>query len=430
MKHSRFHTLLLRMIRMETMAAAIVFLGVGVFFALSEPRGFEGNVRNALSGSQDLLLRHNEVRMLLLGENIYQRTPGQGAELRAVERLGPGHLLGADYFPSTLLPVLPMAKLPFSAVKILWLIISLGSGVLLVFTLRWMMASFPPSNADQRLMLCLWVCGIPFWSCLAMGQASIFSVAFVLAAFRADRGGRYVLAGVMLAFGVFKYALIWPLVLFFFILQWRWRCLLVGGSIHLAVHLMLCRIIHANPVTIFADVLGGNTRVFNRSSLLTVWMPFRSWNEMFPNLAVPAHFLGATLLLSMLGGLVWLWLRREKNSDRNLMGWTAVLLLLSVLTINSRIFSHMYTLPVLWLACSPTHPSLPLFLRIRLVIWVLYLSYVPSGVDDIGLSESVLHVLRIMFNTVLAALAVDLGRLLLNYERSSVYPSKPAALRD
>ncbi len=233
----------------------------------------------------------------------------------------------------------------------------------------------------------------------------------------------------LLAFGVFKYALIWPLVLFFFVLQWRWKCLLVGGGIHLGVHMVLCRIIHANPVTIFADVLGGNTRVFNQSSLLSVWMPFRSWNEMFPNLAVPAHFLGAVLLLSMLGGLVWLWLRREKTDHRNLVVWTAVLLLLAVLTINSRVFAHMYTLPVLWIACSPAHPSLPLFLRVRLVTWVLYLAYVPSGADALGLSEPVLHVLRIIFNTVFAALALDLGRLLLNWERSAVHPIKAAALR-
>lgn len=429
MKRSLFQPLLMRIIRVGAVLFATAFLGVGAFFALSEPRGFDGNVRNALSGSQDLLLRHNEVRMLLMGENIYQLDASKDLNLRTATLLGAGQLVGADYFPSTLLPVLLMAKLPFNAVKTLWLIISLGSLVLLVCTMRWMMAAGGPCNGDQMLMTCLWICGIPFWSCLAMGQASIFSVALTLAAFRADCAQRPLLAGVLLAFGVFKYALIWPLVLFFFIMQWRWYCLLVGGGIHVGVHLVLCRIINANPITIFADVLSGNTRVFNKDSLLTVWMPFRSWNVMFPNLAVPAQLSGAMLLLLMLGGLLWLWLRRKKTDHHNLIRWTAVLLLLSLLAVSSRIFSHMYGLPVLWIACSPAHPSLSWFQRSRLITLVLYLCYVPSGVDDLGVSEQVLQALRIVFNLVLAALAVDLGRLLLAGERSAAQPSKTAALR-
>jgi|GEM_PF-5382989 len=425
----KFQPVLLRIIRVGAVLFAAAFLVVGAFFALSEPRGFHGNVRNALSGSQDLMLRHNEVRMLLMGENIYQTGPLRDLKLRTESLLGPGQLVGADYFPSTLLPVLLIARLPFNTVKTLWLIISLGSLVLLVFTLRWMMAGRAPCNENQMLMTCLWICGIPFWSCLAMGQASIFSVALTLAAFRADCARRPLLAGVLLAFGVFKYALIWPLVLFFFIMQWRWRCLLVGGGIHMVVHLALCRIIHANPVTIFADVLSGNTKVFNYNSLLTVWMPFRSWNEMFPSLAVPAQLAGAMLLLMMLGGLLWLWLRRKRTDQHNLIRWTAVLLLLSLLTVSSRIFSHMYGLPVLWIACSPAQPSLSWFQRFRLIVLVLYLCYVPSGVDDLGLSEQVLQALRIGFNLVSAALAVDLGRLLLAGERSAAQPSRAAALR-
>lgn len=429
MKRSLFQPLLMRIIRVGAVLFAATFLGVGAFFALSEPRGFDGNVRNALSGSQDLLLRHNEVRMLLMGENIYQFDTVKDLNQRTATLLGAGQLVGADYFPSTLLPVLLMARLPFDAVKTLWLIISLGSLVLLVCTMRWMMAARGPCNRDQMLMTCLWICGIPFWSCLAMGQASIFSVALTLAAFRADCARRPLLGGVLLAFGVFKYALIWPLVLFFFIMQWRWRCLLVGGGIHVGVHLVLCRIINANPITIFADVLSGNTRVFNHNSLLTVWMPFRSWNEMFPSLAVPAKLCGAILLLVMLGGLLWLWLRRKKTDHHNLIPWAAVLLLLSLLAVSSRIFSHMYGLLVLWIACSPTRPSLSWFQRTRLITLVLYLCYVPSGVDNLGVSEQVLQALRIVFNLALAALAVDLGRLLLAGERSAAQTNKAAALR-
>jgi hypothetical protein len=60
---------------------------------------------------------------------------------------------------------------------------------------------------------------------------------------------------------------------------------------------------------------------------------------------------------------------------------------------------------------------------------VLYLCYVPSGVDDLGLSEQILQTLRIGFNLVLAVLTVDLGRLLLAGERSVAQPNRAAALR-
>lgn len=423
---------LLRVMRVGAVVFALGFVGIGAFFALGEPKGFGNGMQNVLSGSQDLFMRHNEVRMLLLGENPYRLAHAGTLKERAVELLGPGHHMDPDYFPSTLLPVLLMAKLPFKTIKLLWLLINLGSLLLLVHTLRWFMGANRPSPATQMHMVCLWICGIPVWSCLAMGQASIFSVAFTLAAFRLDFNGRHWLAGLLLSLGVFKYALIWPLVLFLFVLQWRWRwrCLLIGGGIHLVVHWWLCDLIDANPVAIFAEVLSCNAKVFNFNSMLTFWMPFRSWNRMFPDLALPAHLLGVLLLLGMLGWLAWLWLRRKKDDRRNLLIWSAVLTLLAVLTVTSRIFAHMYALPVLLLACAPASAAFTPFQRGRLVAFVLYLSYVPSGVDDLGLPGLVLYWMRITFNLVLAALVVDLSWLLFRVERGDFQPTKAAALSD
>jgi hypothetical protein len=419
MKHDNPMTLLLRMVRVGAVVCAAAFLGTGVFFALGEPEDFSKNPFSVLTGSKDLLMRHNEVRMILQGENIYQMALDHTLERRALELLGPGHLLDPDYFPSTLLPVLLLAKFPFHVVKVAWLLVNLGSTILLIQTLRWMMGRSRPDAPDQALMVCLWICGIPFWTCLAMGQASIFSLAFSLAAFRADSAGRPLLAGLLLALGVFKYALIWPLVLFLFILRWRWRCLLVGGGVHLVVHLVLCRIIHANPVTIFADVLHGNEKVLHFSRMLTVWFPFRSWNRMFPDFMLPAQWLGALLLLTLLGGLAWLWLRRRPDDRGHWLVWLAALELLAVLTVSSRIFAHMYTLPVLLLACAPSSAVFTPFQRGRLIAYVLCLAYVPGGVDDAGLSASVMHLLHQLFNVVLAALVVETGLLLCRLERAS-----------
>lgn len=420
------HSMLRRVVLVGAVVFAAFFLCLAVVFASGEPQGFKGGVQMSLTGSQDLRMRHNEVRLMLRGENPYlMYRNGQpvpfGTELLAI-----GRDIDPDYFPSTLLSVLPMAWLSFDATKLLWLLVNLGSTILLVQTLRWMLGPERPAAATQALMICLWICGVPFWSSLAMGQASLFSMAFTLAAFRADTTGRHLLAGLLLALGVFKYALVWPLVLFLFILQWRWRCLLVGGGIHLVVHLALCRVMQANPVTIFADVLDGNSKVFHRDNLLTVWLPFRSWNRLFPEHPLPAQWLGALLLAALLAALVWLWLRRDKNDRRNLLVWVAVLTLLAVMSVNSRIFAHMYALPVLLLACAPAAGAFTPFQRGRLIAYVLYLGYVPSGADNLGLPAQVQQGMMFVFNIVLAALAFELGRHLLRTERP---PLTPAARR-
>ncbi|MDZ4405099.1 glycosyltransferase family 87 protein [Prosthecobacter sp.] len=427
MKHVHM-TVLLRIIRVGAVVFAVAFMGIGVFFALGEPRGFSGGMQNVLAGSQDLFMRHNEVSMILLGENPYQLARAGMLKERGAEVLGPGHHMDPDYFPSTLLPVLLMAKLPFETIKLLWLLINLGSLLLLVHTLRWCMGGDRPAPANQTLMICLWICGIPVWSCLAMGQASIFSVAFTLAAFRLDFNGRHWLAGLLLSLGVFKYALIWPLVLFLFVLQRRWRCLLIGGGIHLVVHLWLCDLIDANPVAIFAEVLSCNAKVFNFNSMLTFWMPFRMWNQFFLEFPVPAQLLGSLFFLIVLGWLGRLWLRRDKNDRDNLLAWMAALLLLAVLTVNSRIFAHLHVLPVLLLACAPALSAYTWSQRARLMACVLYLSYLPSGMEDMDLQDEVLLLLRTFYNTVLLLLAVDLGRLLGKTEHARYQAHKTDAL--
>jgi hypothetical protein len=395
------------------------WLSVGSWFALSEPKGFKGGIENVLSGSQDLLLRYNELSMILLGENPYRLANEGTHQARAAEMLGPGRLLDPDYFPSTLLPVLCLMWLPFSTAKGVWLALNLASVVLLALTVRWMMEPRLPSTGRQLVLISIWAASIPVWSCLAMGQATLFSLALTLAAFRADFQGRWLLAGLLLAFGVFKYAVVWPFVLFFFILQWRWRCLVTAGSIHVVVHLLLCRLMQADPVTIFAEVLGGNAKVFHRESLITIWTPFRAWNRHFPDLAVPVQVCGAVLLLLILGGLACLWLRRDRDSREGLVAWTAVLALLAVLVVTSRTFSHMYVLPALLLAGMPAPVPFVFtpFQRGCLVYFCLHLAAVPSGADDLGLPPDDVRRLMLLYNVFLTMLAFSLARLLLRMER-------------
>jgi hypothetical protein len=415
---------LLRIVRVGAALFAIAFLALGSWLALGEPTGFDHGMWASLTGSQDLFMRHNEVRMMLHGENPYRLLRDGWLEQRGLEVLGPGHHMDPDYFPSTLLPVWLMAWLPFEWVKALWLLASLGSIVLLVLVLRWCMDKEAPSPANQGLMVSFWICGVPA-SCLAMGQASLFSVALTLAAWRADHSGRPWLAGLLLALGVFKYALVWPLVLFLFILQWRWLCLLVGGGIHLVVHLAVCSHIKADPVSIFGDVLAGNANITGFSTPPTFSLPFRLWNQLFPHAHAPAAGGGVLLLIMVLAALGSLWMRRTKEDRHGLLLWIGVLLMVSVLTVPTRLYAHMFGLPVLLYACAPASRVQP-WQRGLLIAAVLWLAHVPSGIDDLGLAAWVQTTLLAVFRLGMFSLAAGLGWLLLKSERT--HASKAEAL--
>ncbi|MBL9132319.1 MAG: DUF2029 domain-containing protein [Verrucomicrobiaceae bacterium] len=406
----------MRVLRVLVLLGAATSIVVGAIYALSAPRGFKNGGEDMLWGSQDHHLRYNEARLILHGENPYQLALEGRLKARAMEVLGTDHL-DPDYFPSTLLPVLLVCWLPFHVVQVLWFAANLFSMFLIYRAVCWMLEGCLPSANARLLAVCLWIYSYPVWGCLVMGQATLFSLAFTLTAFRMDIRGRPVVAGLLLALGVFKYPVVWPFVLFFFILQGRWRCLLTAGGLHLVVHLILCRIMQAHPVTIFADVLAGNGKVFNRSSLLTFWTPFRHWNTWFPDLAVPAQWLGALTLLAAVAWLARLWMRRPRDSREHLVVWTAVLAVLAVLTVYSRIYCHAYELPVLMLAGVSATSTLAL--RVRLVVLVLLLC---QGYNShlAGMVPTVLVPwLHLLSNTLLFLLALELGWLVFRLERAS-----------
>lgn len=438
------------------LAAAVFLAAVALYQAMSRA------VIEQHGSSYDLFKRYYEVRLMFHGENPYRLQVEDRLSQRASEVFGPDHQLDPDYFPSALLPILPVAAMPRQAAKVAWLLITLGSIVLLLKTLHWMMGQERPPPLQYALAVCLWIAGSPVWVGIGLGQNAIFSLALTLAAFRESFRGRDILAGGLLALGVFKYALVWPIVLFFFIFQGRWRCLLTAGGIHLAAHLLLCRIMGAHPVTVFADVLRGNSGVFHRNDVLTVWLPFRVLNERFPALGLPAQLLGAILLMALIAGLAWLWFRRHRDDECNLLAWTAALTLLAVFSVTLRIYTHVYALPVLLLAFVPissrggsagraslpashTHPgsagaspshcaSLPvisLFQRSRLAFYIVYLTLIHRGLEWAFPGQS--QHLLLIFNAVLAVLAVELTVILSFLEKPAVKSSgshrSPAPVR-
>jgi hypothetical protein len=136
--------------------------------------------------------------------------------------------------------------------------------------------------------------------------------------------------------------------LFFFALNRGWKTLLVAALIHGAAHLFLCQLMGAQPLGVFADVWQDNSRVFNRNTMLTIWLPFRTLARRFPQAPIPANLMGALALMVMIGGLILLWRRRPTRPDY--VAWIFMLGLLSTLAVTPNSYHFAYFLAG-WLWC-------------------------------------------------------------------------------
>lgn len=333
-------------------------------------------IRNAWQHPMDLRLRYQTARLMLAGENPYRVQAADDLSARARQALG-GNVrdFEPDYLPSAMLPMLPLSVLPWNVAKFVWLLVNLASAVSLVLLARrWA----GPAGIPQSLFwlaVALWVGGTPFRNSLGIGQNTVFALVLTLAAFLLQERNRPILAGVLLALGLFKYAYIGLVVLFFIVLHHRWKTLLFAGMIHLLAHLMLCLRMNANPVSIIADVFQYNSRIFDRETTLTIWLPFRALAARFPEWNLPADALGAGVLAVMLAALLVVWQRRGLSPYEH--AWAFVLCMLATLVVTCRNYHLTFTFfGWLWIfspAASVSGARMPRFLMAGAII---YLSFI------------------------------------------------------
>jgi GT2 family glycosyltransferase len=340
--------------------------------------------RNAWDLSNDLRLRYQTARLMLAGENPHhikatrEITPGAGAIIGQDLRS-----FAPDYLPSAMLPMLPLALLSWGQARLVWLLTNLASALLLVGLLRrWPEVSAIPWR-HFLIAVCLWIAGTPFRNNLGLGQNCVFALALTLAAASAQARGRCLLGGVLLALGLFKYAYVWPLVLFLFVLNRGWLTLLVAATLHGAAHLLLCGLMGAHPVGVLAQILPGNAYVFRHGKMLSVWMPYRTLATQFPSLHLPADVLGACALAALLAGLVLLWRRRRASLARS-VGWLFVLGLLSTLALTARDYDLSYCLAGwLWLCVVPATAA-TCWPRVALAGGLLYLTVIHRALEALA----------------------------------------------
>lgn len=300
-------------------------------------------IRNAWQQPVDLRLRYQTARLMLAGENPHRLKLPEDLSPRAQAALG-GTVMdfAPDYLPSAMLPMLPLAWLPWWAAKLAWLVVNLASAGLLMFLVRrWADAAAIPRTLFW-MAVALWIAGTPFRNNLGAGQNTVFALALTLAAVPLQQRNRYLLAGGLLALGLFKYAYVGLVVVFFIALNRGWRTLLVAGSIHLVTHLLLCLRMNVHPLGIIGEVFQDNSRIFNRETTLTVWLPFRALAAQFPHWHLPADLLGAGALGAVLLGLFLVWRRQGLSPHEH--AWAFVLCLLATLVVTCRNYHLVFCL--------------------------------------------------------------------------------------
>ncbi len=329
-------------------------LGLGVALKLVTA------VSGGLFRHDDFEMRYHSARRLLHRIDPYQLDSVSRSNSTTQSDLPTdGVTVGADYFPSALLPMFPLALLNLNTARFAWVVISLGCAA--VFARQSIQAIQASGGTltnigglDARVLaITLWVTSASFTNHLRLGQNCLFALAFGIGAVHLARSRRPVAAGVCLTLALFKYAYIWP-VLLILMLDRAWKTLALSAAIHLGTHLILSRWISVGPVDLVREVLQLNARVFHRNNTLTFWYPFRKLAAVLPEGMVPADFLGgAALLVAIL--LLGVWWRRDR-SRRHDAAWILVLGNLSTLSVPAKGYQLLYLLPG-WLWCFRDWPS-------------------------------------------------------------------------
>ncbi|MCR4907660.1 MAG: DUF2029 domain-containing protein [Lachnospiraceae bacterium] len=198
-------------------------------------------IRNALRFSQDF--QYDAARALLLGMDPYEisQTPPFRPDVGADEKLDSfyGYFssidapqkMEANQFPSLLMELFPLALMPFRLSVSLWLLCNLVFTALILFFLRKTFLNGISREMFSFLSL-LMIAGTPWRNQLGVGQHTLFSFCFFLAAVWCSERGKQWGAGVLLAFSMFKYTLTLPLALYF-VFRRRFKELAITAVIHL-----------------------------------------------------------------------------------------------------------------------------------------------------------------------------------------------------
>lgn len=127
--------------------------------------------------------------------------------------------LEANQFPSLLWLLFPFTLVSPQMANILWAIFILLCGAAFLYGLR---ETFLADLSKEEFLFtaAVFVSGTPLRNCLAMGQHTLFSMAFLMLGIVFAKKEKRVAAGLLLSISYFKYVLVVPIALYFIYKRW------------------------------------------------------------------------------------------------------------------------------------------------------------------------------------------------------------------
>ncbi len=233
-----------------------LILAILVILALAS--AIESGHKDILTGCQDF--QWDNARILLDKTDPYKIWASNGipetAKFKVFEE--------PHYFPSCYVLLWPYAVIPWPLAEYLWLA---SNFLFTFFFLSNVFKMFIPKQSFQVYLsiFCLFLIGTPWRNVVYTGQHILFGLCFFSFALR-YRDAKPNLSGLFLAIAFFKYAVTFPLSLFF-IYKKQYRPLLVALAIHLCLHLFISFWINVNPVTLFFEPLKLDQDIFDNGYL-------------------------------------------------------------------------------------------------------------------------------------------------------------------
>ncbi len=380
---------------------AAVVAGVGIVSAMAL-LALAWGISGALDdnhASRDF--KWDGARLLLLRENALEYTiEGRAAPTDAIMP----DKLEVQEVPSALVPLIPYALAPWPVARVLWLVTSLVSTVLvLLFTLR----LFAPGRSGlfHALIAALFVAGTPWRAGVMLGQHTLFSLAFFAMGHWCAERGRSNLAGGLLAVSLLKYSATLPLLLVF-IYRKQYSPLLIALGAHLVMNLAAAAWLGTMPHVLLMQSL--------RSSSIISADGYLDPKSLFARVGL-GDCMKVAGLLQVLAVLAAFAVSVCRRNGRELMVLSA-LSMLSMLMVYHRAYDYVILIFPLIIICT-RRPG-PLNLLLAVTVGMVF--YTNSAVRvfgklipvlaDIRFANVYYLVVSVMFYATTAAVCADLLR--------------------
>jgi hypothetical protein len=366
----------------QKLTVALLVLAAGVFTVRGPMRAYR--YRNAWV---DFAVPYVEARCWLQGLNPYdqnahvaewQRTGGYGLDALG----GPG-AAATPYFPAVLPLLAPLALLPWTAARVLWMAVSCALILLLAAGASTLRGS--TGRSQKLLILALVLLAPASHTLLWTGNLTLVSVVCCLAGYHwNEQRNRPLLAGIMVALCTAAKPQIGAWVLLFYLLSRNWKLLasalatvgvltaafwvwlLAHGASWVRPYLAMSH--HYLGPGLATDFAATNNRRFNLLNVQVILGTFFDNRDL-------ANLLGLVLVMALLAA--WgLCFAKARTQEERLLAF-GTLLTLGILPVYHRIYDTILLLiPAVWTLSrfAPPWRTLVGALRILLALFL-----VPTG---------------------------------------------------